>query len=383
VNRNVSATDASSLRDLAYKLLRREPDSREAHLRLYEVEQILGNPDAAVAHLRLALATSRLVTFPAAVDPPAVTILALYRAAAWEANLPFELVVDEQRTTVHRLYLDDDDDERVFERIAIPPHDVVLNAVAESRRAQPVLRLAEQFAARSAVPVINRPAVVATLARDRVAARFAASANVLAPPVVALAHDRLAARPVSDPLVVRPVGSQAGIDLAKIDDGTQLQQYLNQHPHERYYVMPFVDYRSADGYYRKYRVMFVNGTPFAYHLAISPRWMIHYYNAPMTENAWMRKEEEAFLADVGTVFSGRLAAALHEVAETIPLSYFGVDCGIAPTGRLLLFEADAAMLVHGTDDPVMFGYKRASFARVQTALAATIAGIAAGTIVAR
>lgn len=64
MNRNVSTADASSLRDLAYKLLRREPDSRDAHLRLYEVEQILGNTDAAVAHLRLALATSRLVTFP-------------------------------------------------------------------------------------------------------------------------------------------------------------------------------------------------------------------------------------------------------------------------------------------------------------------------------
>lgn len=312
-----------------------------------------------------------------------MTILALYRAAAWEANLPFELVADEQHTTFHRLYLNDDDDERVFERIPIPPHDVVLNAVAESSRAQPVLRLAEQFAARSAVPVINRPAVVATLARDRVAERFAASANVLAPTVVPLAHGALATRKVVEPLVVRPVGSQAGIDLAKIDDGAQLQQYLHDHPHERYYATPFVDYRSADGYYRKYRIMFVNGTPYAYHLAISPRWMIHYYNAPMTENPWMRKEEEAFLADVGNVFSGRLAAALHEVAEAIPLAYFGIDCAIAPNGRLLLFEADAAMLVHGTDDPELFGYKRAGFARVQTALASMIEGIAAGTIVAR
>ena len=383
MNRNASAADVSSLRELAYAVLRREPESRDAHLRLYEVEQILGNTGAAVAHLRLALASSRLVTFPAAVDPPGVTILALYRAAAWEANLPFELVVDEQRTTVHRLYLNDDDDERAFERIAIPPHDVVLNAIAESSLAQPVLRLAERFAAGSAVPVINRPAAVATLGRDRVAARFAGSANVLAPAVLAFASAALAARPVSEPVVVRPVGSQAGVDLAKIENGAQMQTYLHEHPHERYYVMPFVDYRSADGYYRKYRIMFVNGKPYAYHLAISPRWMIHYYNAPMTENPWMREEEERFVADVGAVFSGRLAAALDEIAEVIPLSYFGIDCGIAPNGRLLLFEADAAMLVHGTDDPVSFGYKRAAFARVQTALASMIDGIVAGTIVAR
>src|ERR1700732_3621813 len=123
-------------RDVAHGLLRRQPDLRDAHLRLYEIEQILRRPDAAVAHLRRALATSRLVTTPATIDPPAVTVLALYRIAAWEANLPFELVVDEQRTTVHRLYLDDDDDERVLAGIRLPPYDVPLNAIAESDRAQ-------------------------------------------------------------------------------------------------------------------------------------------------------------------------------------------------------------------------------------------------------
>jgi hypothetical protein len=135
--------------------------------------------------------------------------------------------------------------------------------------------------------------------------------------------------------------------------------------------MPFVDYRSADGFYRKYRVMFVGGVAFACHLAISPRWMIHYYNAAMAEHQWMRDEEARFIGDLDAVFTGTLAAALREIAAAIPLDYFGIDCAVAG-GRLLLFEADAAMLVHGTDPPDLYPYKRAGFQRIQKALSALL-----------
>ena len=45
---------------------------------------------------------------------------------------------------------------------------------------------------------------------------------------------------------------------------------------------------------------------------------------------------------------------------------------IANDGRLLLFEADAAMLVHGTDPPDLYPYKRAGFERIQRALNALL-----------
>jgi len=377
------AIDAQEARRLAYALLRREPNSREAHLRLYEIEQMLGNTDAAIANLRRALTGSRIVTYPAKREPAAVRVLALYRVAPWEGNTPFELVVDEDRTTVHRLYIDEDDDEVSLARIALPEFDVVLNAIAESDRARKVLRLAGSFAANLHKPVINPPRLVSELTRNQVPARFGGSKNVYTPGVFRVTGPQLIDRPVSMSVVVRPVGSQAGVGLAKVDNAQQMQAYVAANPADMYYAMPFVDYRSADGLYRKYRIMFVGRKPYAYHMAISPNWMIHYYNAPMAENAWMREEEARFLDDLGSVFSGRLAAALEEIAAAIPLTYFGIDCAVEPGGRLLLFEVDAAMLVHGTDDPELFGYKVAAFKSVQTALAATIEGIAAGTIAVR
>ena len=190
----------------------------------------------------------------------------------------------------------------------------------------------------------------------------------MVPPIERTGATALRARAITEPLVIRPVGSQAGFALARVDDAGALRAYLDENPHEAYYVMPFVDYRDADGFYRKYRVMFVDGVPYACHLAISPRWMIHYYNAAMAEHAWMRDEEARFIAGLDDVFHGTLGGALREIAAKIPLDYFGIDCAILPGERVLLFEADAAMLVHGSDPADLYPYKRAGFERIQRAL---------------
>jgi glutathione synthase/RimK-type ligase-like ATP-grasp enzyme len=362
------ASELQARRTAAYALLRREPDHRDAHLRLYEIEQILGAPAAAVAHLRAALRDSAVVA-PVDASAGAVRVLALTRIARWEANVPLELVVDESRIALTRLYLDGS--ERLDDVLAsLPAHDVLVNAIAESDDAQPALALAARVVEAAGGGCVNDPRVVAGLRRDAVSQAFAASRTVVAPAVERLTPAELAARRVDGPLVVRPVGSQAGAGLARVATTAELRAHAAHHPAAAYYVMPFVDYRGADGFFRKYRVMFVDGTPYACHLAISPRWMIHYYNAPMSEHAWMRDEEAAFLAGVEHVFSGRLADALREIAAAVPLGYFGIDCSIASDGRLLLFEADAAMLVHGSDPADLFPYKRAAFERIKAALTA-------------
>jgi hypothetical protein len=370
VTRPQTTGEIESLRSLAYAVLRRDPAARDAHLRLYEVEQMLGQPQAAIAHLRMALRTSRIVTLPAKHEPAQLTVLALTRVARWEANAPLELILDAERTTLHRYYIDDDD--AALSDEPLPPYDVLFNTIAESESAAPALRLAAAFAERAGRDPIDPPQIVATIGRAEVAKRFAASPAIAAPAVERLDATALRARPIVEPLVIRPVGSQAGFGLARIGDAEELRAYLEEHAFPAYFAMPFVDYRNADGFYRKYRIMFVAGTPFACHLAISPRWMIHYYNAAMADHQWMRDEEARFIADLEAVFSGRLAAALGEIAAAIPLEYFGIDCAVARDGRLLLFEADAAMLVHGSDPPDLYPYKRAGFERIQTALTALL-----------
>jgi glutathione synthase/RimK-type ligase-like ATP-grasp enzyme len=366
VTRPQTTGEIESLRSLAYAVLRRDPAARDAHLRLYEVEQMLGQPQAAIAHLRMALRTSRIVTLTAKREPAELTVLALTRVAQWEANTPLELIVDTDRVTLHRYYIDDTDTALADE--ALPPYDVLFNSIAESDSAANALRLARTFAERARREPINAPEAVAAIGRTQVAARFAASPSIVAPPIERVTPAMLLERTIAESLIVRPVGSQAGIGLARIDDTAALRAYLAERTDPEYFVMPFIDYRNDDGFFRKYRVMFVAGQPYACHLAISPRWMIHYYNAAMAEHQWMRDEEARFIANLDSVFSGPLADALAEIAAAVPLEYFGIDCAIARDGRLLLFEADAAMLVHGTDPPELYPYKRAGFERIQRAL---------------
>ncbi len=65
---------------------------------------------------------------------------------------------------------------------------------------------------------------------------------------------------------------------------------------------------------------------------------------------------------------GVLAEGLREIAREIPLDYFGIDCSIAPDGRVLLFEASSAMIVHLRDPVDLYPYKAKYVPRVIAAL---------------
>jgi hypothetical protein len=96
--------------------------------------------------------------------------------------------------------------------------------------------------------------------------------------------------------------------------------------------------------------------------------MIHYYNAQMAEHQWMRDEEAAFLSRPWDRFGGSLGAAVRAIAPAVGLEYFGIDCAISREGRLLVFEADAAMLVHTTDPVDLYPYKHEFVPRIYRAL---------------
>jgi glutathione synthase/RimK-type ligase-like ATP-grasp enzyme len=198
-----------------------------------------------------------------------------------------------------------------------------------------------------------------------VARKLANIPNVNAPASARMGSDELAGGSgISFPIVIRPVGSQAGRDFARVNDAKQLRDYLDRVTAPAFYVAPFVDFRAPDGYYRKYRIIVVGGVPYPYHLAISPHWMIHYYNAPMRETRWMREEEAFFLAHFAQVFQEPLQEALRAIAAALGLDYVGIDCSIDSQGRLLVFEADPAMIVHAGDDPQLFAYKKPHAERI-------------------
>jgi hypothetical protein len=160
------------------------------------------------------------------------------------------------------------------------------------------------------------------------------------------------------PVLVRPHGSHAGRGLKKIDDTAALASYLLFSFVASYYVAAFMDYRSADGLFRKYRVAFIDREPHLCHMAASENWMVHYLNAGMTESAAKRDDEARAMAHFDTQFAARHRDAFATLHAILPFDYYSIDCAELPDGRLLVFEADSAAIIHMMDPEDLHPYKQ-------------------------
>jgi len=249
----------------------------------------------------------------------------------------------------------------------LPDHDIAFFAASDPTR-RVCAELQTMFDAWPR-PAINAPRFVPGLERDTLSDSLSGIAMIDSPPARRLARGALLSGfdATLGAQLVRPAGSHAGHGLARIETLTALTEYLAREDSDFYYMTPFVDYRSADGMFRKYRVAFIDRAPFLCHMAISEHWMVHYLNAGMTDSAAKRNEEAKAMAAFSNDFAQRHAAAFDALNSVIGLEYYSIDCAETPDGRLLVFEADNAAIIHMMDPPDLFAYKRP---QMQTVFAA-------------
>lgn len=177
---------------------------------------------------------------------------------------------------------------------------------------------------------------------------------------------------VAFPIIVRPRGSHAGFGLARIDSCATLAAYLEQRSEPDYFVARYVDYASDDGLFRKYRIVVVDGKPYACHMAVADRWDIWYLNAGMAQSASKRLEEAAFFHTFDFGFARRHRTALQGIVDRIGLDYFTIDCAQTPRGDLLVFEIDNTAVVHNMDSPEVYPYKPPQMTKIFDAFAAML-----------
>ncbi len=159
------------------------------------------------------------------------------------------------------------------------------------------------------------------------------------------------------PFLLRSLGHHTGQHFVWIDRATALPAVLAALPGERLLAIQALEAASADGLFRKYRAMLIGAEILPLHLAISANWKVHDFTAGMTDPAH-RAEEARFLADMPGVLGPIAMSALHTIATVLDLDYAGVDFAVAADGRLLLFEANAAMIIAPpTLDPI-WEYRR-------------------------
>jgi hypothetical protein len=103
-------------------------------------------------------------------------------------------------------------------------------------------------------------------------------------------------------------------------------------------------------------------------VAISSDWKIHYFTAEMAENAAHRAEDAEFLENMPGVLGARAIEALTRIQATLDLDYAGIDFGLSPSGDILLFEANATMVVNPPEPDERWAYRRPAVDRIFAAV---------------
>lgn len=158
-----------------------------------------------------------------------------------------------------------------------------------------------------------------------------------------------------------------GSHFRRVEGRDELPSVVADLPGEELLAIEYLDARGTDGMVRKYRVMLIDGVVHPLHLAISADWKVHYFSAAMSTSQHHRDEERRFLVAMPEVLGSRALTALTLLGERLGLDYAGVDFGLRADGAVLLFEANATMVIVPPPQDPIWDYRRAA---IHTALEA-------------
>ena len=343
------------------------PDPATLFMQMHYVLLALGQHEFALDMQARALELQRVYRIAGPAEPK-IRLLALMAAGD---NIPLEFLVEGGDVRLDLLYLSPAGELPA----TIPDHDVAIVALRESDANASLLSRMESLLASWPRPVINPAGRVMRCARDTACRLLHDVPGLLVPLTARLTRGGIVAQRF--PLIIRPIDSHAGVGLAKLENADELERYLGAQADAEFYVAEFVDYRDADGLFRKARIALIDRKPYLCHLAISDQWMVHYVAAGMHLDGQKRAEDAAMMASFDEDFAVRHRAALAAIAERLALDYVVIDCAVARDGRLLWFEADTGGWIHATDPADIFPYKQKvmdrAFAAFRSLLASRMA----------
>jgi len=346
--------------------LRCEAGNALASQTLAEILERRGEMAAATAILDEAYSRQSLFLEPAPDSRMTVLVLATRSAG----NIPYRFILPPDRYTRLIWYMEH---AREAQFASIPPHDLVFNAIGDPDLAGPSAGMVRSFLEHSRRPVLNDPARIARTSRAGASALLGDLEDVVVPAAARIRHGKLerlglrraiAEAGLEPPLLVRPTGSHGGKGLERALTWPELEACAAARGDQDLYVAAYRDYRSADGLYRKGRVIFVDRRPYPYHWAGSDHWMVHYDASGAGDDPVRRAEELAFLDDPVGALGPRAWAAITRIGRRLDLDYCGLDFSLLPDGRVLVFEANATMLVHPEEDSGPLAAKNPAVRRI-------------------
>ena len=332
-----------------------------------------------------ALQTQRCYTLPALLQPTRLRLLVLVTEGSIQSSTPLDCLLEESDIELI-FYFVLSGDPPLKGLADLPAHDLLFIGICDSDASRALLQSLAVALTHWPRPVLNSPEYLPFTGRDRASHHMQGIPQLRSPPTLRVARSQLALlaseqSQVADllpggsfPIILRPVGSQAGLNLEKVDNSRAVAAYLSALDVDDFFLAPFVDYSDAQGQFRKIRIALIAGTPYVCHMAVSSKWMVHYLNAGMYEEAWKREEERRFMEDFAH-FSAKHRAAFNAITERMRLDYLVMDCAETRAGELLLFEIDNAGVVHAMDVESLFPYKNGHVEKAKNAFCALLYGL--------
>ncbi len=357
------------------RALRIDPDFPQAHGGMYYALTRLGEPELARVHQVKGFGQEALFPSPFRGDAEPIPVLLLVSSTG--GNTPIEKLLDDRIFQVYVVVADFYDT-----RIPLPPHRLVMNGIGDCDAAGPALLAAEALLPFTTGPVLNHPTAVGATGRCENAVRWKTLRGIVTPVTVTFPSallagpdgaSALAARGFRFPLLLRTPGFHGGQHFVQAESAAVLAKRLTElggcgGSTAEVIAIEFLDARGTDNLARKYRVMLVGGKLYPLHLAIAKQWKIHYFSADMRDCPEHRAEEAKFLADMPGVLGAYAMAALERLSAAIGLDYGGIDFGLNQRGEILLFEANATMVVEQPDGDPCWDYRRAAVERIHAAV---------------
>ena len=276
-----------------------------------------------------------------------------------------KFLLPEPGFAVHMLTITE---ENILQQGAVPPHDVILNTIAEADVEGASLATLQRYCDREpTVPLINRPEQILKTTRDRNFQRLQGHDGIRFPRTVRLSMQGQDAESVAKelgdlgftyPLLLREVGTQTGRTFGLIEGLKDLERYIRTGLHGAWYAIQYQPILFQDRYFRKLRLFCIDGVFYPVVCHIDQIWNVHGGNRKemMRGSEALMAEERRFLADWRSYVGPRAANALDGIIEEVGLEFFGIDFTIDPEGNVFIYELNAAMR-HSFDHSRNFPYK--------------------------
>jgi hypothetical protein len=344
-NALLEAGDLQPARQSYETALAVDPEFAPAHQGLSHVLSRLGEVEAAQMHRQIGFLAMPVSVGAFRGEGMPVSLLLL--SSAHRGNVPVDVPLDDRTFLTVKLFTDYYDPE-----LPLPPHDVIFNGVGDADLCAGSLAAAQALLEAHDAQAINPPERVRATGRAQVAQSLGDIEGLVVPSTQEIDRDGLM-RIDRFPILVRALGFHTGEFFELARDRSELEAAAARLPGERLLAIEMLNARGADGVYRKYRVLVIDGRLHPVHLAHSSKWKVHYFSADLSRTPQAIAQEAAFLEDMEGAIGSRAMAAVHAVAERIGLDYFGVDFALDGKGNALLFEANATMraVVPLSDDP--------------------------------